>query len=35
MPPVIGDQDTYVIYPTTEKTIDLMWIEAAVTAPGN
>ena len=33
--PTIGDQDTYVIYPTTEKTIDLMWIEAAVTAPGN
>lgn len=33
--PTIGDQDTYVIYPTTDKSIDLMWIEAAVTAPGN
>lgn len=26
--PTFGDQDTYVIYPTTDSSIDLMWIEA-------
>ena len=31
----IGDQDTYVIYPTTDKTLSRMWVEARVTSPGN